>query len=146
MKTYFFIMPAVTDLALKCNIYSIVLATKPSDLLQMYRTDPSRFTHVGHMNSQGKLVAFDGPSEARQEFLDCEPLMAGLTVSVDWIAPQDVMATAQRMVTNHGHKAAEFAGDHAYRTNGPGTARNFWLQVSEQICLLQKATRTALPA
>lgn len=48
-----------------------------------YRQHPERWTEVGLMNYQGKLVCFDGTAEQRQDLLDSQPLMAGLTFTYE---------------------------------------------------------------
>lgn len=72
----YLIVPAETDLALKCRI--VYRPEFSGNALRDYRENPKQWVDVGHMNSQGKLIAFSGPKEVAAEFRDCEPLMAGL--------------------------------------------------------------------
>lgn len=133
MKTYFLIVPAMTELAGKCNIYSILLSQSEKDLLGFYRRQPERFTYVGHMNSRGELVAFDGPASVREEMRSCEPLMACMVFCTGEILDKEVLQTAQRMYTNHGERAVEFAGMHI-SNNEPGPVQDFWRRVDTELC------------
>lgn len=136
MKTYFIIVPAETDLALKCNIYSVLLSLPNPNLLELYRSNPGRFKHVGHMNSQGRLVSFDGPKDIREEFVSCEPLMAGLVVDSSWIDPAEIDATARRVIDNRGQDALKACSDHAYLCRSDKDAAStgaFWQQVAERV-------------
>ena len=55
----------------------------PRSIRDHYRTNPDAWKEVGLMNFSGKLVHFAGPIEQRQDLLDCQPLMAGLTLTYD---------------------------------------------------------------
>lgn len=76
--TTILIFPALTDLAGQCRIYAAD-GPCPKDPINDCRNNPSRWRHVGIMNSRGELVCFDGTPEQRQDLLDCQPLMAGTT-------------------------------------------------------------------
>lgn len=83
MKTCYLIVPAWSDQAGQCRIVSRTHEIKHPSPLQHYREFPSQWGEVGIMNSQGKLVCLDAPDAVIQEFKDCEPLAAGLTLTFD---------------------------------------------------------------
>ena len=76
--TTIYIKPALTDQAGQCRIYS-TQAIFNSTAGRHYDQHPHLWNEVGIMSSRGKLVCFDGPDFQRQDLLDCQPLMAGLT-------------------------------------------------------------------
>lgn len=82
MATTIYIVPAWSDQAGQCRIVA-----RDDDFAgtarDNYRAEPDKWREAGLMNSQGKLVCFDGSDAARQELKDCEPLMAGLTLRIN---------------------------------------------------------------
>lgn len=48
-----------------------------------YRNHPERYTEVGLMNTQGRLVCLQGTQEQVQEVQDSQPLMAGLVFTFE---------------------------------------------------------------
>ncbi len=81
MKTTYYIVPAWSDQAGYCRIVSRVGAI--SNAPDNYRQHPEQWMEAGRMNSEGRLVYLNGSKHALQEFRDCEPLMAGLVITVD---------------------------------------------------------------
>lgn len=77
MKTVY-IVPAWSDQAGQCRIISTVTFKSIGDAKRDYEHYPDKWRECGTMNSQGKLVAYDGPKSERDEIVACEPLMAGL--------------------------------------------------------------------
>jgi hypothetical protein len=72
-----YIVPAWSDQAGQCRI-STLSAQSLRDVKRDYEHNPDKWRECGVMNSQGKLVAYDGTQAERQEIVACEPLMAGL--------------------------------------------------------------------
>lgn len=68
------IVPAVTDQAGQCRI--VVAEGRFSSALTAYRKDPDAWREVGHMNSQGYVLACDPIGNLVSELKECEPLMA----------------------------------------------------------------------
>lgn len=81
MKTTYYIVPAWSDQAGYCRIVSRVGST--GDVPNNYRHHPEKWQEAGRMNSEGRLVYLNGSQRALQEFRDCEPLAAGLVITVD---------------------------------------------------------------
>lgn len=73
-----YIVPAMTDPAGQCRIVST--EGKPKDPAALYRARPDLWKEFGLMNSRGKLVCANA---AGQEIKDMEPLMAGMTITLD---------------------------------------------------------------
>ena len=48
-----------------------------------YRNHPERYTEVGLINHQGKLVCFEGTDQQRADLTGDQPLMAGLVYTYD---------------------------------------------------------------
>lgn len=80
--TTLYIKPALTNQAGQCRIYSFA-GYSPMSVRDHYAKYPELWKEVGIMNSRGKLVCFDGPDFQRQDLIDCQPLMAGLTFAYD---------------------------------------------------------------
>jgi|GEM_PF-1586179 len=76
----FYIVPAWSDQAGQCRIVS--REGFEGDAGKSYRADPDKWQEAGKMNSRGELVCLNGSKEAWREFKDCEPLMAGLQITV----------------------------------------------------------------
>jgi hypothetical protein len=80
MTTYL-IVPAFSDQAGQCRI---VMRPGPAprgrSALMHYRNYPDQWREAGLMNSSGQLVCLDAPDHVREEFIDCQPLMAGLSI------------------------------------------------------------------
>lgn len=74
------IVPAENDIAGTCGIFikETCLIKYLKSSLSDYRSDPYSWKYVGHMNSQGRLIASDLPILWKEAKL-CEPLMAGMT-------------------------------------------------------------------
>lgn len=81
MKTTYYIVPAWSDQAGQCRIVSH--AGRVENAQASYRDCPEQWREAGLMNSQGRLICLDGTAFAVAEFRDCEPLMAGLQITVD---------------------------------------------------------------
>lgn len=81
MKVTYYIVPALTDQAGQCRIVSREGST--GDVPNNYRHHPDKWQEAGLMNSQGRLVCLEGTARAVAEFRDCEPLAAGLVITVD---------------------------------------------------------------
>lgn len=87
--TTYYIVPALTDQAGQCRIVSFAGAFQDirtdgaRDARDHYQKFPDKWAEAGVMNSQGKLVALDGSKATWQELRDCEPLAAGLAITVD---------------------------------------------------------------
>ena len=71
-----YIVPAWSDQAGQCRIVSRNVDNCTQ--APQYRDNQQGWKEVGLMNSQGKLVCFEGAEAERQEIKDCEPLMAGM--------------------------------------------------------------------
>jgi hypothetical protein len=84
MKTVY-IVPAWSDQAGQCRIVATVTAQKLSNVARDYDHYPDKWREVGIMNSQGKLVCYDGKPEERAEILSCEPLAAGMVFEFEGI-------------------------------------------------------------
>lgn len=72
------IVPAFSDQAGQCRI--VARPGKWPDALASYRENDKLWKDVGLMNSRGALV-YANDKNLRDELRDCEPLMAGLTVT-----------------------------------------------------------------
>lgn len=81
MKITYYIVPAWSDQAGYCRIVSRVGST--GDVPNNYRHHPEQWQEAGRMASDGHLVCLTGSKAAWQEFRDCEPLAAGLVITVD---------------------------------------------------------------
>lgn len=81
MKTTYYIVPAWSDQAGQCRIVS--REGDVENAPDSYRQRPEQWKEAGRMNSQGRLVCLDGTALAVAEFRDCEPLAAGLVITVD---------------------------------------------------------------
>lgn len=79
MKTYY-IVPSWSDQAGQCRIVS--REGKIQDARADYQDNPRLWAEAGIMNSRGALVCLDGRKEAWAVFKDCEPLMAGMQVTI----------------------------------------------------------------
>lgn len=75
MTRTLYIVPAQTDQAGQCRI--VAAEGKVMSPRFSYRQFPERWSEVGLMNSQGKLVCLDAPKAVWDELKECEPLMAG---------------------------------------------------------------------
>lgn len=73
-----YIAPALSDQAGQCRIYATEAVFNAS-VASHYRLHPALWKEVGLMNSRGKLVCFEGTIQQRQDLIDDQPLMAGLT-------------------------------------------------------------------
>lgn len=74
----YLIVPAVTDLAGRCNI--VFCEGFTGNALADYRQNPDKWSTVGHMNSRGELITLDAPANIYREFKGLEPLMAGIQI------------------------------------------------------------------
>lgn len=83
MKTQYLIVPAFSDQAGQCRIVARTHEHVHPQALQHYRNHADQWKEVGIMNSRGKLVCLDAPQLVIQDFKDCEPLGAGMTMSFD---------------------------------------------------------------
>ena len=77
MKTIF-IVPAWSDQAGQCRLVATSTFKSVGDAKRDYEHYPDKWREVGIMNSQGKLVCFDGTAKERDDIKASEPLMAGL--------------------------------------------------------------------
>jgi hypothetical protein len=77
MKTVF-IVPAWSDQAGQCRLVATSTFTSVGDAKRDYEHHPDKWREVGVMNSQGKLVCYEGTPTEREEIRSCEPLAAGL--------------------------------------------------------------------
>lgn len=98
MKTTYYIVPAWSDQAGYCRIVSREGST--GDVPNNYRHHSEQWKEAGRMNSQGKLVCLDGSKAAWQEFRDCEPLAAGLVITVDNPSWEDLTAAQHECLTD----------------------------------------------
>lgn len=88
----YLIVPAESDIAGTCGIFTkeaSLIKRGKDHALKDYRSDPYSWKHVGHMNSQGRLITLELPTYVRSantvgleaslwdEIRSCEPLMAG---------------------------------------------------------------------
>lgn len=78
--TTYYIVPAWSDQASQCRI--VARAGRHENPGKDYSNHPECWKDVGLMNSRGKLVCLDAPAATVQEFRDCEPMMAGMTIYV----------------------------------------------------------------
>ena len=74
--TTIFIAPAFSEQAGQCRVYSTG-STFSGEARDHYAKHPELWLECGLMNSQGRLVCFEGAEAQRQELVDCQPLMAG---------------------------------------------------------------------
>lgn len=75
------IVPAESVISGTCGIFikeNCLIKRGKDYALKDYRSDPYSWKYVGHMNSQGRLIASDLPI-LWQEAKLCEPLIAGMT-------------------------------------------------------------------
>lgn len=99
MKTVL-IVPAVTDQAGQCRI--VASEGNYRDALRSYRANPEKWSEVGLMNSQGRVVCL---SEELQKFglltemRDCEPLMASTQFLV--LTPMEICVAAIPRIPHH---------------------------------------------
>jgi len=84
MKTVY-IVPAFSDQAGQCRIVATVTGQRLQNVSRDYNHYPDKWREVGIMNSQGKLVCYDGKSEEFAEIKACEPLAAGLVFEFEGI-------------------------------------------------------------
>jgi len=84
MKTVY-IVPAWSDQAGQCRIVATVTAQKLANVPRDYDHYPDKWREVGIMNSQGKLVCYDGKTEELAEIRSCEPLAAGMVFEFEGI-------------------------------------------------------------
>lgn len=77
----YLIVPAWSDQAGQCRIVRREHEIQHPDPLQHYRQYPQQWQEAGIMNSRGVVVTLDASPEVLQEFRDCEPLMAGTSLS-----------------------------------------------------------------
>lgn len=80
-KTTVHIAPSPTEHGTQCRVY---MNKTNADVCPTYSDNPILWKEVGLMNSRGILVCFEGTPEQRQEIQDCEPLMGGMYISMDF--------------------------------------------------------------
>lgn len=73
-----YIVPATTNQAGQCRICATAACRPGLPAHVHYRAHPREWREVGLMNSQGRLVCFEGTPEQRAELIACQPLTAGL--------------------------------------------------------------------
>lgn len=87
MTTVIYIAPASGDTHHpQCRIYRIKFATSLVDvdmICHHYRNHPERYTEVGLMNSQGRLVSFDGTRQQLDDLTNAQPLAAGVVFTYE---------------------------------------------------------------
>lgn len=93
--TQYLIIPAMTAQAGQCRIVKRSHDVNHPDPLGHYRKFPEQWADAGLMSSLGKVICIDGSPDVLQEFKDCEPLMAGMSISlITNMAPNAPMSSA----------------------------------------------------
>lgn len=77
----YLIVPALTEQAGQCRIVNRPgPAPRGRSALMHYRGYPAQWREVGLMSSTGLLRCLEAPEHVREQFLEAQPLMAGLEI------------------------------------------------------------------
>lgn len=72
----YLIVPAMSEVAGQCRIYTKDFDVLPKNPLKDYRSNPDAWKEVGLMNSKGELVCLSAPLGVRYMLENNQPLMA----------------------------------------------------------------------
>lgn len=82
MTKTLYIVPAWSDQAGKCRI--VVNEGSFASARDDYRARPKNWFEIGHINSKGELVCLEAPKHVWDELKSCEPLAAGLQLTIEF--------------------------------------------------------------